>query len=167
MSESADLYERDFVAWTEEQAARIKAAAGTHPNLLIDWDRVAEEIEDLGKSTARELENRLATIIEHLLKLQHSPAEEPRGGWAGTVARARAQAERLMEESPSLRAKLDVSLRRANRTAAKTVGVELETRGEIGRAGARSLGTPEFTSEQVLGDWFPDRARALSSDAST
>ena len=32
MSESADLYERDFVAWTEEQAARIRAAAATHGN---------------------------------------------------------------------------------------------------------------------------------------
>ena len=36
MIEDADLYERDFVAWTEGQAARIRAAAGTHPNLLID-----------------------------------------------------------------------------------------------------------------------------------
>src|SRR5215212_8778390 len=103
MSESADLYERDFVAWTEEQAARIKAAAGTHPNLLIDWDRVAEEIEDLGKPTARELLGRLATTVEHLLKLQHPPAEAPRAGWAGTVVRARTEAEDLMEESPSLR----------------------------------------------------------------
>jgi hypothetical protein len=55
MSENADLYERDFVAWTEEQAGRIRAAAGTHSNLPIDWERVAEEIEDLGKSDAREL----------------------------------------------------------------------------------------------------------------
>jgi hypothetical protein len=157
MSESADLYERDFVAWTEEQAARIRAAAGTHPNLPIDWDRVAEEIEDLGKSTARELRSCLATIVEHLLKLQHPAAEEPRGGWVGTVARARAEAEDLMEESPSLRARLDVLLRRANRAAARTVGAELEARREIGPAEARSLGVPELTHDQVLGDWFPDR----------
>jgi Domain of unknown function DUF29 len=53
MSESADLYERDFVAWTEEQAARIRAAAGTQLNLPIDWENVAEEIESLGRSDAR------------------------------------------------------------------------------------------------------------------
>ena len=41
MSANADLYERDFVAWTEEQAARIGAAAGTHPNLLMIWENVA------------------------------------------------------------------------------------------------------------------------------
>ena len=160
MSESADLYERDFVAWTEEQAARIRAAAGTQPNLLLDWDRVAEEIEDLGKSTARELQSRLATITEHLLKLQHSPAEEPRAGWVGTVVRARTQAEDLMEESPSLRARLDVLLRKANRAAAKTVGAELEARREIGPAEARSFGFPELTADQVLGDWLPVRPPA-------
>jgi hypothetical protein len=162
MIEDADLYERDFVAWTEEQAARIRAAAGTHPNLLIDWDRVAEEIEDLGKSTARELQSRLTTIIEHLLKLQHSPAEEPRAGWMETVARARTKAEDLMEESPSLRARLGVLLPRANRAAAKIVGTALTARREISPAEARSLGVPEPAPDQVLGDWFPDRPRAAA-----
>lgn len=163
MSESADLYERDFVAWTEEQAARIRAAAGTHPNLLIDWDRVAEEIESLGKSDARELQSRLTTIIEHLLKLQHSPAEEPRGGWMGTVIRERTAAENLMEESPSLRAKLGVLLPRASRAAAKIVALELGARREISLAEARSFGAPELTPDQVLGDdWFPGRSPAAA-----
>lgn len=156
MSEGADLYERDFVAWTEEQAARIRAAAATHANLAIDWENVAEEIESLGKSDARELQSRLTTIIELLLKLRHSPAEEPRGGWAGTVVRARAEAEGLMEESPSLRARLGVLLPRAHRAAARAVAVEPEARREIGPAEACSLGVPELTPEQVLGDWFPD-----------
>lgn len=160
MSESADLYEQDFVAWTEEQAARIRAAAGTHSNLPIDWERVAEEIEDLGKSTARELQRRLTTIIEHLLKLQHSPAEEPRAGWVGTVVRERAEVETLIEESPSLRARLGVLLTRANRAAARAVGSELQTRREIDPAQARALGAHELTLDQVLGDWLPDRPNA-------
>lgn len=155
MSESADLYERDFVAWAEEQAARIRAAAGTHSNLPIDWERVAEEIEDLGKSDARELRRSLTTIIEHLLKLQHSPAEEPRAGWVGAVARERAEVETLMEESPSLRARLGAILPRANQAAARAVGSELAARRELGPAEARSLGTPELTPDQVLGEWFP------------
>jgi hypothetical protein len=65
-----------------------------------------------------------------------------------------------LEESPSLRARLDVLLRQANRAAARTVGAELEARREIGPAEARSLGIPELTPDQVLGDWlpgFPDR----------
>jgi hypothetical protein len=161
MSESADLYERDFVAWTEEQAARIRAAAGTHLNLLIDWENVAEEIESLGRSDARELQSRLTTIVEHLLKLQHAPAEEPRPGWMEAVVRSRIKAEGLMEESPSLRARLGVLLPRANRDAARTVATVLVARRGITLAEARSLqSAPELTPDQVLGDWFPDRMPA-------
>jgi Domain of unknown function DUF29 len=164
MSESADLYERDFVAWTEQQAARIRAAAATHANLAIDWENVAEEIESLGRFDARELQSRLATIIEPLLKLQHSPVEEPRAGWVRTVVRERAEVEALIGQSPSLRARLGVLLPRANRAAAKAVGAEFEARREIGPAEARSLDTPELTPEQVLGDWFPDRQPSPAAD---
>jgi hypothetical protein len=161
MSESADRYERDFVAWTEEQAARIRAAAGTHLNLPIDWENVAEEIESLGRSDARELQNRLTTIVEHLIKLEHSPAEEPRAERVETIVRPRIEGEELMEESPSLRARLGVLLPRANRAAAKTVGMALGARREIGPAEARSLqSAPELTPDQVLGDWFSDRTLA-------
>jgi hypothetical protein len=153
MTQDADLYDRDFVAWTEEQAARIRAAAGTHPDLLIDWDRVAEEIEDLGKSTARELQSRPA---------QHSPAEELRAGWMATVVRARAEAEDLMGESPSLRARLGALLARANRAAARTVATELQARRETDPAEALRLGAPEPMPDQVLGEWFPDRPRATA-----
>jgi len=55
MSESADLYERDFVAWTEEQAARIRAAAGTHPlRRFLDqgWRRPEAEARDPGRDAA-------------------------------------------------------------------------------------------------------------------
>ena len=69
MADDVKLYDLDFYAWSVQQAGRIRAAAGTHPNLLIDWNEVAEEIEDLGKSLERELYSRLTTIIEHLLKL--------------------------------------------------------------------------------------------------
>ena len=72
--------------------------------------------------------------------IQHSPAEEPRGGWVGTVVRSWTEAEGLMEESPSLRAKPGVLLQRANRAATEIVAA--------------------FTVEQVLGDRFPDRQPA-------
>ena len=55
MSEGAELYEQDFVAWTEKQAAQIRAAADAQSNLPIDWLNLAEEIEDLGKSIRHEL----------------------------------------------------------------------------------------------------------------
>lgn len=155
MSEGVDLYDRDFVAWTEQQARHIRAALTVHSNLAVDWVNVAEEIEDLGKSVRHELVSRLTTIVEHLLKLQHSPATDPRPGWAATVVRSRLEARDLLEDSPSLRSQLDRLVQRANRNAAKIVQVELGRRGEAGSGSDGSFAPREFTVEEVLGDWFP------------
>ena len=45
-------------------------------------------------------------MIEHLAKLQASPALEPCVGWQETVVRARGDIEAVLEASPSLRPKL-------------------------------------------------------------
>lgn len=50
-----------------------------------------------------ELTSRLGRIIEHLLKLAHSPDQPPRAGWAATVDRERLDIEVLLRGSPSLR----------------------------------------------------------------
>ncbi len=67
------LYEEDFYPWTREQAAAGRARANA-----IDWEHLAEEIESSGNSDRRELSRRLGTIIEHLAKLEWSPAVDPR-----------------------------------------------------------------------------------------
>lgn len=160
MAEGADLYEQDFVAWTEQQAARIRAAADSKWNVLIDWGNVAEEIEDLGKSLEHKLGSHLTTIIEHLLKFQHSPARDPRPGWAAAVVRARVEVETLLEDSPSLRTKLDSLVERANRNAAKIVRAELEQRGEIVSGAARSFAPSQITTDEILGDWLPEPGKS-------
>ena len=43
-----DLYEDDFYAWTQAQAQALRAP-GMRASNVVDWERVAEEIEDLGK----------------------------------------------------------------------------------------------------------------------
>ena len=64
-------------------------------NLPIDWENVAEEIEALGKSQARELASRIAIILVHLMKLEDSLASEPRAGWQEIIAQQRADIERV------------------------------------------------------------------------
>ena len=103
MATTAELYENDFVRWTEEQAKALRLAADAHLNLPVDWEHVAEEVESLGQSQRSELMSRVATIIEHLLKLEHSPAIDPRRGWVETVDRERDSVRRLLRASPSLR----------------------------------------------------------------
>ena len=156
MAADAELYEQDFVAWTRQQAARIKAIADAHGNLPIDWVNVAGEIEDLGKSDRRELGSRLETIIEHLLKLQYSPAQDPRSGWAAdTVLRERNQVEGLLEQSPSLRSEVDKLSPRAQRRATKLVRRALGRHGEVVAGEAVPFGLRDLTFDEVLGDWLP------------
>ena len=66
---AAQLYEQDFVRWAETQAAALRDAARSGANLPLDWDNLIEEVESLGRSERRELERRLAAVLEPLLKL--------------------------------------------------------------------------------------------------
>jgi hypothetical protein len=95
------LYEADFVRWTEQQAAALGKAAAAGTNLPLDWEHLVEEIDGLGRSQRRELRSRIATILEHLIKLECSPAD-PRLGCIGTIARQRREIEFLRDNSPSL-----------------------------------------------------------------
>jgi hypothetical protein len=48
----AELYERDFYAWTQAQARELRRFASTRPNLPLDLPHLAEEIADLGRIAA-------------------------------------------------------------------------------------------------------------------
>ncbi|MBP2227023.1 hypothetical protein J2847_000290 [Azospirillum agricola] len=97
-------YDDDFHAWAMEQAARLREAAASGTNLPLDWENLAEEIESMGRSDKREVVSRLARIIEHLLKLELSPAEAPRAGCRRSVIQQRKGLARVFRESPSLKA---------------------------------------------------------------
>jgi Domain of unknown function DUF29 len=70
------LYDEDFVAWTEQQPEALRAAARGGINPLLDCENLAEAIESLGRSDRRELHNQIYRVIEHLAKLQFSPASD-------------------------------------------------------------------------------------------
>ena len=142
-------YEQDFVQWTREQADALRSAARAGVNLPVDWENVAEEIESLGRSDRHEIENRIGTIIEHLLKLQSSPATMPRPGWRATIVRQRATVMDRLADSPSLRPQVAEIVVHQTRSARRVVALELEEFGE------RLAELPDYTEEQVLGDWLP------------
>jgi len=66
-------YEEDFYAWTQYQA-KVLRTLRTRDN-RFDREHVAEEIEDLGKSERDAVESQITRVIEHFLKLAHSPTE--------------------------------------------------------------------------------------------
>ena len=105
------LYDTDFVAWLEEQAAHLRAGRLS----ALDIANFAEELEGLARSDRHELENRLETLILHLLKWDHQP-DQRSNRWRASVAEQRSRIRRLLKESPSLRPSLDGVARRCIRT---------------------------------------------------
>lgn len=95
-------YETDVIAWANEQAAFIRSGRFD----LLDLEHIADEIEDVGKSERRELRNRMAVLLAHLLKWQFQP--ERRGNsWQRTIKTQRKEVASCITDTPSLKA--DVS----------------------------------------------------------
>ena len=67
-SDPVSLYDDDFFAWTQTQAAALRQMTPTTTG--IDIDHLAEEIEDLGKRDLREVRSFLRRFIEHIMKLE-------------------------------------------------------------------------------------------------
>ncbi len=114
------LYETDFHRWALEQAEALRRAAG-HAGLAIDWENLVEEIESLGRRELKSLLQTLIRVIEHLLKLEYSPARDPRRGWEELVIVHRRHAPSDLEMSPSLRGRIarQKIYREARRDAAR------------------------------------------------
>ncbi len=148
------LYDQDLVLWSEEQARALRAAADAGWNAPIDWENVAEEIESLGRSERHALASHIALVIEHLLKLQLSPARDPERVWRDTVRRARREIERLLKDSPSLRREVAGIVADETGPARALVLNNLQDFGEQPLMDIESV---TYTEAQVLGDWLPAR----------
>ena len=104
MSKSG-LYEQDFYAWANEQAALLRSGQLTD----ADLENIAEEIESMGRSEKRELVNRLAVLLLHLLKWQTQPERRGRS-WKATITVQRQALTRHLKDNPSLKSRLDESI---------------------------------------------------------
>jgi hypothetical protein len=141
------LYDRDFYAWTNEQAALLRAGKLS----AADIEHIAEEIESMGKTEKRELVNRLAVLLMHLLKWQYQPLGRCTS-WRLTIKEQRRELLDHLADNPSLKAKL----------AEATVSAY----GRAQLSAARETNLPETTFpdicpwafEQIAGDFWPGDA---------
>jgi hypothetical protein len=67
---TTSTYHGDIIAWASEQARLLRTGQFSK----LDIERVAEEIEDVGKSERRELENRMAALLAHPLQRECQPS---------------------------------------------------------------------------------------------
>jgi hypothetical protein len=150
-------YETDVLLWSERQGELLRRrAAGELVNEAeLDWSNIAEEIESLGRSERAGLRSHIATVLEHLIKLQASPATDPRNGWKETINRTRDDIDRALEDSPSLRRLVAGLIADETRRAGKLVARSLALYSEQPLVDIDSL---TFTEDQVLGPWLPDDA---------
>ena len=148
-------YDLDFYAWTQRQGSLLRRlAAGERVNDAdLDWPNIAEEIETLGRSERGAVTSHITNIIEHLVKLEASPAQDPHAGWKSTIRRSRVRAHQLLDASPSLRRLLPELVSKAIPSGRRLAEISLTGHGEVPTVDLQTL---TYTSEEVMGDWFPD-----------
>lgn len=98
-SAQSSLYDQDFVLWIDETVAQLKARDSDR----LDWEHLIEELEALGISQRHEAENRLKTILAHILKRCYVPLPTCFRGWQVTIRTQRNDLRRLLKKAPSLR----------------------------------------------------------------
>ena len=143
-----DLYEDDLYAWAHDQAALLRAGRFD----ALDLEHLIEEVEDLAGSLKSAVRSRATTVMAHLLKLQHSPAQNPRLAWRETI---RTQRTRLLNDlTPTLRRHLDERLPELYARARHDAEGSLRDHGEQDAADELPPACP-YTLDQIAGDWLP------------
>jgi hypothetical protein len=142
------LYEQDFYAWSKAQADLLRAGRFSD----LDLEHLIEEVDDLGESLKRSVRSRLRTIIEHLLKLEHSPAQDPRGGWYDTILTQRS--DLLDELTPSIRREVEPTLGDLYDRTRENTATSLRKHGENAAADALPRACP-YSLDQITGNWLP------------
>ncbi len=138
-------YESDGYAWAMEQADLIRRRSANE----IDWDNVAEEIEDVGKSIGRELNSRYVVLITHLLKWIHQPERRSRS-WTGTMDVQRTAIALHLDANPSLKLVEDHEFVRAYRLARSQAAKQTKLDKHVFPE------QPPFTREEATTeDWLP------------
>ena len=99
VTQETSLYEQDFLLWSEETAAKLRARDFEN----LDLANLIEEVESLGRSDRKELLSRLVVIFEHLLKRLYVQLPEDYNGWERTVRTQRTDLRFLIKSSPSLK----------------------------------------------------------------
>ena len=140
-----DLYEDDFYAWTQAQAQALRAP-GMRASNVVDWERVAEEIEDLGSEQRNAVLSHLLQIIIHLHKLEASRIIDPRKGWMVEILQHRSEIE--LRLTASIRNGLDAELDRLHRKGARYAQKSLD----LYEVEARVDATRVWSLEALLGE---------------
>lgn len=156
MTPHTALYDQDFERWALTQADLLRHGKIQH----LDVEHLIAELEDMGKSSQRELESRLLILIAHLLKwqfqfdtLSEQWKEFEGKSWRNTLLEQRTQLGFLLAKVPSLKSSLDLACAEAYPAARRLA---------IKETGLPPDGFPDrcpYTIDQLLDeDFHPESA---------
>jgi hypothetical protein len=155
LSRSVDaiLYEDDLYLWVERQADLLRKGRFND----LDLADLIEEIEDLGANLRNAVTSHTREIILHLLKLQYSPAIDPRRGWQEGVGKQRDDLELVI--TPSLRrhvtAELESIFQKARRRAGEDLGRDRVKQDQLPM-------TCPYTFDQIIDPvWRPENVHGI------
>ncbi|MFM7601343.1 MAG: DUF29 domain-containing protein [Pseudanabaena sp.] len=98
-AKSSNLYDRDFLLWTEETITHLK----TGDFKQLDINNLIEEIDSLGKAQKNALKGQIRALVEHIIKRCYVDMPIEYNGWERAIRNIRPEIEDLIETSPSLR----------------------------------------------------------------
>jgi len=114
------LYDADYYGWTQEQVRALRAGDARN----IDWENVAEELDDSGKNVRGEIHSRLELIISHLRKMAYQP-EKRTPNWENTIDEQRSRVDDLLRKNPSRKNSMDEVLVEAYEYGRRAAGNEM------------------------------------------
>jgi hypothetical protein len=142
-ADQSELYDEDFFEWTRVNGELLRAGRFEQ----ADIERIAEEIEDMGKRDLNELNNRVRVLIGHLLKWQLQPEKKSRS-WERTIASQRTELDQLLGDSPSLRVEIRPGLQRNYQRSLRLAALE------TGLPKSQFPAECPFTVDQILDPEF-------------
>ena len=140
-------YDKDIVAWATEQAQLLRAGRFD----LLDIEHIADEIEDVGKSEQRELANRMAQLLAHLLEWQCQP-DYRNASWQRIITERRKVVKKRLAKSPGLQQMLADDNWKSEIWADAVVKAAQET----GLADFPEFCQWSLDEEVLAGSWMPD-----------
>jgi Domain of unknown function DUF29 len=156
------LYKDDFFGWTRDQAQALRRLVEERWNGPLDLEHLAEEVESLGSEQQWAVESQLERVIEHLLKLEHSPSVDPRRQWMMSVNNARGEIQRRM--TATIRREVEPSLQQRYRPARRNANLSLLDHGEKEVARTLPADCPYAFDDLIADEWWPANRHGLRDD---
>ena len=144
-----DLYDEDILTWSEQQAELLRRRSAN----ALDWDRLAEEIEDVGRSQLRAVESHLIQALLHDLKATAWPLSRDLPHWRAEARGQRDDARSAFTPSMAQRIDVPTLYRRALRRMPEAID------------GQPPLPVPEactVTLDELLAEWQATSGQASS-----